>query len=153
MLNPNPYQSPPAVSRPDAVISRERRLLPLCQYRAICPVCSAQVRRWYVFAFRKHPCRNCDATIKQQPKWEWIGSGFFGIQVAPLLLLGFLGLLPWGIAAGGVLLVLVAAWLTFPYISPYIVVRAFSTWENESTGDDEKLSNQPNRQSFVQEAR
>jgi len=90
----------------------------LLEYRAVCSSCGAKVsRRGFYQALMK--CNGCGALLQQNGKWKWLGSIPLGLLIGGLLSLGIIGLLNWGYAILGVLVVVLIGHVTFPYCSKY----------------------------------
>jgi hypothetical protein len=88
-------------------------------YRAVCPLCNRRISRLGFLSTRAQ-CKGCGAKLRQNAKWDWIGSGIIAGLFCLFLFLGLAGWFSWPAVALTVLL-FVSAGLLFPYISKYDV--------------------------------
>ena len=88
------------------------------KYLAICPVCNTRVSR-LAFIQKNTICKNCGKTLRQIPKWDWLGN----IICSSSLLLGiFLAIsktLPLPAAIAFIIISFTICCLAFPYISKH----------------------------------
>lgn len=100
------------------------------KYRATCPVCNARISRAGFF-INKVECRSCGAMLRQNAKWDWIGSGvvmFFTLFLPVIIVIfwrqarGDLEQVLLGLSVMAVVLMLVGilvCFILFPYASKY----------------------------------
>ena len=90
----------------------------MLKYRTICPICRARISRMGCFS-SKAKCKACGAMLRQNVKWDWIGSGIVSFFIVFPFLLVCLSLLSIIAALVIVIVVLLVSFLLFPYVSKY----------------------------------
>jgi hypothetical protein len=81
----------------------------------------------------KAKCKGCGAVLRQNVKWDWIGSGVISFFVVFPIFLVCLGQLPCIAALVIVVAVLLLAFVLFPYISKYEMAPKHD--KSNSTGE------------------
>jgi len=94
------------------------------KYRAICPSCGVKISRTMFFCGPSlpHRCKGCGCRYRSDAVWEWIADFIFAMVVLSVLFLAWRHHISWPVAVVLILVVIGISYVTFPFVTPFVVV-------------------------------